>query len=587
MMLKSRSGILKMPSNRIIAATWLILLTCLATIARADVTLNEIMFDPDGDESTDEFVELHNNGIFAISINGWRVTDGVDTDRIVAVEQGLIAGPNQYILILDPDYLDQGSTTYDGLVPENALVVTIDNPTFGSRGLSNSSSETVSLIDAAGHVASSYAYSLGNREGYSDEKVNPRLADAASNWTNSLTLHGTPGSRNSVTPPDHDLAIVRFVSNPTAPQVLDSFSLSIVVANLGLMAANDSLILNERLDSAAPEDTIRHIASWKIDGLASGDSLFFDSRMRLPDNRAHQYVAELTAGDDRPGNDLRTLRLNSTSTGPALVINELMYAPEPQRSEWIELQNISGMALDLSGWTFCDGTGLADTTRRLTLPPMSVSSRQFVILAADSSIFFENIPTSAPIVVWNSTPITCNNTGDSLAVFDADRHLIDRLDYRSSWGNSAGISLERISISAPTNDRLNWASSLDSTGSTPGRLNSRAFPENAESRDLLTLEPNPFTPNGDGRDDVLAIHFRLDHPDSRLDLKIYDVRGRQVRFLANNEAAGYSGQRLWDGKDDHGRDLPTGIYIVYLEALGKGGTRIQSDRRVVALARPS
>jgi hypothetical protein len=60
-----------------------------------------------------------------------------------------------------------------------------------------------------------------------------------------------------------------------------------------------------------------------------------------------------------------------------------------------------------------------------------------------------------------------------------------------------------------------------------------------------------------------------------------------VRRLANNEAAGYTGERLWDGRDGSGNFVPTGMYIVYIEALGKGGTRIQSGRRVVALARRS
>jgi flagellar hook assembly protein FlgD len=134
---------------------------------------------------------------------------------------------------------------------------------------------------------------------------------------------------------------------------------------------------------------------------------------------------------------------------------------------------------------------------------------------------------------------------------------------------------------------LNWASSLDSTGATPGRVNSRTFPSSGAAGDVLTREPNPFSPDGDGRDDLLFIRYRLNHADSRLDLTIYDVRGREVRQLANNAAATYSGEILWDGKDGAGRDLPTGLYIVYLEALGKGGTRVQSAKRAVALARRS
>ena len=113
------------------------------------------------------------------------------------------------------------------------------------------------------------------------------------------------------------------------------------------------------------------------------------------------------------------------------------------------------------------------------------------------------------------------------------------------------------------------------------------MPASPYEQSLMVLEPNPFSPDGDGRDDLLAIRYHLDEADSRLDIKVFDVRGRQVRFLCNNIPAGYYGEVLWDGKSDSGRDLPTGMYIVYLEASGKGGNRIQSGRRIVALARPS
>jgi hypothetical protein len=217
-----------------------------------------------------------------------------------------------------------------------------------------------------------------------------------------------------------------------------------------------------------------------------------------------------------------------------------------------------------------------------------VEAGGFMIVAADSTILYENIPSAVPIQVWGHAPITLNNTGDSLVLYDANGALADRVDYRPSWGSgAAGVSLERISTSSSSNDPLNWASSLDSTGATPGRVNSRTSPSSTAAAQILTVEPNPFSPDGDGHDDLLFIRYRLDHADSRLDVRIYDVRGREVRQLANNAAATFSGEILWDGRDGGGRDLPTGLYIVYLEALGKGGTRVQSAKRAVALARRS
>jgi hypothetical protein len=264
-----------------------------------------------------------------------------------------------------------------------------------------------------------------------------------------------------------------------------------------------------------------------------------------------------------------------------------MYRQREGHSEWVEFANVSDADVSIAEWSFADGTALENESSVVTLPNLIIPENGFLILAADSAIFLEFIPDSVTVVVWNSAIPSLNNNGDSLFIFDESDELQDRVDYDPDWGNDEeGISLERISLLSPTNSETNWSFSLDASGSTPGEMNSRALLPPASITTLLTLEPNPFSPDGDGHDDLLAIRYNLEQPDSRLDIKIFDTRGRTVRFLSNNEPAGYFGERLWNGEDDSGRLLPTGLYIVYLEALGAGGTRIQTDKRPVALVRP-
>jgi len=563
------------------------LLIAIGSAASYGMVLTEIMYDPDGDESTDEFIEIYNDSTVPMNLDGWRVTDGSDTDRIVAAEGDLHAVPGQYVLILDPDYMEDGSTTYDGLVPENALIVTIDNSTFGSRGLSNSAAERVALIGPHGET-SAWTYTLGNAPGYSDEKVFPTQGDSAANWADAIIHNGTPGGRNSVTPPDHDLAVINMESVPPVVQVGDSFEILITVRNVGQLTSSDTLTLLERFTDTSSSDSLVPLRFWPIYSLPAGDSVGVAERLPLQSSLPRLFVARLSGGDERDNNDQRMLTVSPEGVPGSVLVNEIMYQPEPGMSEWVELVNSSPASWNLSGWRFGDGTGIADSTRRTLLPDILLPPQGLAVLSADSTILFESIPSAVPVVVWNVSTITLNNNGDSLVLYDAQNVVVDRVDYRPSWGSGmAGNSIERISPASPSNDPLNWASSLDSTGATPGRPNSRALPESVAGASLLELVPNPFSPDGDGVDDVLAVRFRLDHPDSRLNLKIFDVRGRMVRRLANNEPAGYSGERLWDGRDGNGRDLPTGLYVVYLEALGKAGTRVQSDKRVIALARRS
>ena len=547
------------------------------------MVLNEIMYDPDGNESDDEFIELYNSSSTHEDLSGWTISDGEGVDTIISLNQGLIVGPREYVLILDPDYFEDGSTTYDGLVPEDALVVTISGSNFGRWGLSNSTAKILSLIDGSGDTLATYTYSLGNVEGRSDEKILMSAGDEPTNWADAIQLHGSPGARNSVTPPEHDLSITEFAAMPDAPQTGESFDLIVTVENLGLNSRSDSVLLYERLEGMP----LQPLSGWQTPLLAPGDSAIYQESDLIASAAPRVFVAQLRTSDDGPENNSRVLIVSSAGSAGGVVINEIMYSPETGMSEWIELLNTTVSTISLNGWSFGDGTSLMDSSRRTTLSSILIAPDSLIVLASDSTIYFEHLPATAQIYVWNSSNISLNNNGDSLVLWDAQRVISDRVDYRPSWGGAQGISLERVSALAISNDELNWASSLDSTGCTPARTNSRALPQQGASGNVLVLAPNPFSPDNDGHDDLLVVRYSLTHSDSRIDLKIYNVRGREVRRLASNAAAGYAGEILWDGRDDRGRDLPTGMYIIYLEALGRGGSRIESARRVAVLARPS
>ena len=93
----------------------------------------------------------------------------------------------------------------------------------------------------------------------------------------------------------------------------------------------------------------------------------------------------------------------------------------------------------------------------------------------------------------------------------------------------------------------------------------------AEDRDVdqlaevhvLTLDqnfPNPF--NG-----ATAIHFAVPGGEVRLDL--FDLLGQKIATLVHGprEAGAYVSR--WDGRDDDGRELASGVYLYRLQA-GKG-----------------
>jgi hypothetical protein len=82
---------------------------------------------------------------------------------------------------------------------------------------------------------------------------------------------------------------------------------------------------------------------------------------------------------------------------------------------------------------------------------------------------------------------------------------------------------------------------------------------------LLRNYPNPFNP-------ATTIRFTLDR-DAETSLKVYDVHGRLVRTLLDSYVAAGEREVAWNGKDDAGKGVASGVYFLRLEAAGRFLTR--------------
>jgi hypothetical protein len=144
-----------------------------------------------------------------------------------------------------------------------------------------------------------------------------------------------------------------------------------------------------------------------------------------------------------------------------------------------------------------------------------------------------------------------------------------------------------LSVSARRGSDVPWqeGEAGDVTALTPGRgLTLSAEGAREVVRDLA-VEPNPFTPNGDGINDVARIGlslFKVFAP-RPLTLRVYTLGGRQVRVL-EKQAVGGRQVFEWDGLDASGTLVPPGLYLVQVEADADAGGSGRTLTRVVGLA---
>ena len=82
---------------------------------------------------------------------------------------------------------------------------------------------------------------------------------------------------------------------------------------------------------------------------------------------------------------------------------------------------------------------------------------------------------------------------------------------------------------------------------------------------ILTVSPEIFTPNADNVKDILQIDYRLPEPGGELTIAVYDSRGKKVHEVCSGQTVFSSlGTVLWNGTS-LGKNIPTGMYVIYLE----------------------
>jgi hypothetical protein len=329
------------------------------------------------------------------------------------------------------------------------------------------------------------------------------------------------------------------------------------------------------------------------------DSLFYDSdwgggkglsleRISLEDstNKSSNWTTSLDPSGSTPG------RINSILNVPDyarndMVINEIMYDPGTDNSEFIEFLNLSGDSINVGGWEIIDEN---ENIFKLSTIPLLIPANSYFVLAADSLVISKyNLDESVLKTIVGVSSLGLVNTGELILLKDVKGNTIDSIVYSDKWQNdnfisTKNISLERINPNLNGNDSYNWSSSVSPIGATPGKQNS-IYTTNTNISSNISVSPNPFSPDDDGYEDFTIINYQLTQATSQVQIKIFDSQGRLVRTLTNNMASGSSGSVIFDGIGDDGQALRIGIYIIFLEAINEGYGVVESMKTVVVVAR--
>jgi hypothetical protein len=144
-------------------------------------------------------------------------------------------------------------------------------------------------------------------------------------------------------------------------------------------------------------------------------------------------------------------------------------------------------------------------------------------------------------------------------------------DYGITYSSSV------LTIPASIFDRFSNPQQLKITvGALNGKLlyNSKSLTLlKSDTLSVLTLlnSPNPFDPTKE----TTTFHVELSQ-DADVSMSLYSLGLQKVKeFPTKTLQAGYHKDVTWDGRDENGRLVPNGVYVLLFKAVGSGQTSVR------------
>lgn len=253
-----------------------------------------------------------------------------------------------------------------------------------------------------------------------------------------------------------------------------------------------------------------------------------------------------------------------------IVITEIMQNPSAvydSDGEWFEIYNNSDQAIDLNGWTIKD----RDSDSHTIVQSVVIQPGEYLVFGRNS-----DVNTNGGVnVAYQYSGINLANGADEIILIAADGTTeIDRVEYDGgpNWPDPAGASMYFAGEMTENNNdpafwstsQLPWEGSAGDLG-TPnfGNTVSNLATENRLPNSIqLRVFPNPFNLS-------TTISFRLNNPE-QVSLMVFDLNGKKVRTLLNNVKLNQEKHNLvWDGRNDNGQIVVSGIYFIRLSSLNQ------------------
>jgi len=546
---------------------------------RYAIVITEIMSDPTPQVGLPnvEWIEIRNTTASPINLQNWRVGDG----------SGISGALPNFLLQPDSSAIICGTTAAATMQQYGRTFGVTSFPSLDNDGelifIRNNTGVTIHAVE---YNQAWFNNAVKSDGGWTLEMLDTKNpCSGSTNWKASTdTRGGSPGIKNSVDGTNKD---------QTAPALIRAFAMDNSNLLLSFDEPLDSLNAATVSNYSVSDGIGTPVAAVCISPLFNTVQLTFATVLQA--NKVYTITANNVS--DCGGNIIAAFKtakvgLSSKADSLDVIINEILFNPKTDGTDYVEIYNRSNKIINLKDLFLANrsSTGVISNLKQLSLLSIAMYPAEFLVLSEDENIVkrqyiaknlsaFINLSSIPSFSDDKGTVVLLNNTGA----------VVDELAYDEKWhfaliNNAEGIALERIDPNAKTQNKDNWHSAAKDVGyGTPSYQNSQ-FRIDLQVKGDITTTPEVFSPDNDGTDDFLTIHYRFPETGYVMNITVFDAGGRPVKALQRNAICSQQGSFRWDGLNDKFQQLPLGPYVIFTEVFNLAG-KVKRFKNQVVLAR--
>ena len=546
--------------------------------AENDVVINEIMADPTPAVGLPEweYVELFNTTSFTIDLKNWTFFIGNTEKTFPSIQ----IDPQGYLILCKAD-AEPELQAYGRTCGFSSFTIANSGATLRLVAPDETEVSEVSFNDNWYHDADK------RNGGWSLEQIDPFNPCAGTlNWSASTDVSGgTPGRENAINAPNETVPNVARVSVLGDDIVLLWFDQQMNRESLN----GPSQYVVEELSLNPVEVVCNPVESSSLE-------LVFDYHFE----EGVVYTLVLNGMESCSGQPIMVdtkvrFGIPNTIGEGEILINEILFDPISPSVDYVELYNDSDKTFDLSELKLGVIKERFPTPADTVLKEITADSRlllpgAYVLLSTDGYTVSRQYGCAMENFFDMASFPSYANAGGIAILMSRKGVVVDQMVFSEDMHypllkETKGVSLERVSWEAPSDQPDNWHSAAEAVGfGTPGYRNSMMADEVDEiAENPISIVPEVFSPDGDGFDDNCQINYQLDKAGCTMNAYVFSADGRLVRHLVKGELVADEGGFVWNGLDSRGLQVPTGIYVVFTEVFDMEGN-VRRYRNAVAVA---